>query len=216
MRDCLAFEELFDTDSAFINPTEIRMDLGKGNVEISVGAKESLFYEVLSEACGEVLCDDLSLMRYVTALAETKRAYAKVKEALGAAEEVGYGIVYPCEEDYSLEKPQLVKKGAGYGVRFKAKAPSYHIVRVNVFGEVNPIIGTKQQGEDFVEDTLKSYESGDEVWETNIFGKTLRSLMGDELSGKSNAMPVEVRRKMRRTVSKIVNKGKNNVISIVF
>ena len=216
MRDCLAFETLFDEDCGFINPTEIRMDLGKGNVEITIGAKESLFYEVLSESCGETLTDDLSLMRYVNALAETKRAYDKVKEALCAAEEGGYGIVYPSEEDYKLERPQLVKKGAGYGVRFKAKAPSYHIVRVNVFGEVNPIIGTKQQGEDFVEDTLKSYESGDEVWETNIFGKSLRSLMGDELSGKSNAMPVELRRKMRRTVFKIVNDGKSNVICIVF
>ncbi len=216
MRDCLAFETLFEEESGFINPTEIRMDLGKGNVEIAVGATEGLFYNVLSETCGEALDDDLALMRYVRSLSETKRAYDKVKTALSEAENGGYGIVYPREEDYKLERPQLVKKGAGYGVRFKAKAPSYHIVKVNVFGEVNPIIGTKQQGEDFVEDTLKSYEAGDEVWETNIFGKTLRSLMGDELSGKSNSMPVELRRKMRRTVSKIVNDGKNNVICIVF
>jgi hypothetical protein len=40
--------------------------------------------------------------------------------------------------------------------------------------------------------------------------------MGDELSGKTNAMPVELRKKMRRTVSKIVNDGKGNVICIVF
>ena len=100
-------------------------------------------------------------------------------------------------------------------MQFKAKAPSYHIVKVNVTGSVNPIIGTKQQGEDFVHDTLKSYET-DEVWETNIFGKSLRSLVSDELSGKTNAMPVELRKKMRRTVSKIVNDGKSNVLCIVF
>ena len=83
-------------------------------------------------------------------------------------------------------------------------------------GSVNPIIGTKQQGEEFVAETLKNYDAGEEVWETNIFGKSLRSLMGDELSGKTNAMPVELRKKMRRTVSKIVNDGKGNVICIVF
>ena len=215
MRDCLAFEGIFEGDSGFINPEEIHMDLGKGSVSITIDAKRSLFYETLSGTCDEVILDDLALMRYVQDLSQTKRDYDKVKDALEEAEKTGYGIVYPDETDYRLEKPQLVKKGVGYGVQFKAKAPSYHIVKVNVTGSVNPIIGTKQQGEDFVHDTLKSYET-DEVWETNIFGKSLRSLVGDELSGKTSAMPVELRKKMRRTVSKIVNDGKSNVLCIVF
>ncbi len=216
MRDCLAFEGMFDDDSGFINPNEIRMDLGKGNVEITVEAKRELFYTTISEACAESIEDDLALMRYVQGLSQTKRDYDKIKDAFKDAEANGYGIVYPDETDYRLEKPQLVKKGVGYGVQFKAKASSYHIVKVNVTGSVNPIIGTKQQGEDFVNETLKSYQEGDAVWETNIFGKSLRSLVGDELSGKTNAMPVELRKKMRRTVSRIVNDGKSNVICIVF
>ena len=216
MRECEAFESLFEDTDGFLNPEEIRMDLGKGRVEIAIGAKSELFYQTLSEECGEIMTDDLSLMRYVRTLAQTKHEYDKVKTAFAEAEESGYGIVYPDEGDYRLDKPQLVKKGVGYGVQFRAKAPSYHIVKVNVTGSVNPIIGTKQQGEDFINDTLSSYEEGDAVWETNIFGKSLRSLMGDELSGKTNAMPVELRKKMRRTVSKIVNDGKNNVICIVF
>ena len=192
------------------------MDLGKGSVVISIEAKRSLFYETLSSACDTPISDDLALMRYVQALAQTKRDYDKVKTAFSEAEENGYGIVYPDEEDYRLDKPQLVKKGAGYGVQFRAKAPSYHIVKVNVTGSVNPIIGTKQQGEDFVNDTLKTYQEGEAVWETNIFGKSLRSLVGDELAGKTNAMPLELRKKMRRSISKIVNDGKNNVLCIVF
>ena len=216
MRDCLVFERLFEDSDHYINPEEIRMDLGKGRVEITIGAKPELFYKTLSEACGETLTDDLSLMRYVQTLAQTKRDYDKVKTAFNEAEENGYGIVYPDEDDYRLDKPQLVKKGTGYGVQFRAKAPSYHIVKVNVTGSVNPIIGTKQQGEDFVNDTLKTYQDGEAVWETNIFGKSLRSLVGDELAGKTNAMPLELRKKMRRSISKIVNDGKNNVLCIVF
>ncbi len=215
MRDCLAFERAFDEGCGFVNPEEIHMDLGKGSVTIAIETKRRLFYETLSTACAENIDDDLALMRYVQGLSQTKRDYDKVKDALEEAEKNGYGIVYPDEAEYCLEKPQLVKKGVGYGVQFKAKAPSYHIVKVNVTGSVNPIIGTKQQGEDFVHDTLKSYET-DEVWETNIFGKSLRSLVSDELSGKTNAMPVELRKKMRRTVSKIVNDGKSNVLCIVF
>lgn len=217
MRDCLALEKLFDDAADFINPDEIRMDLGKGKAEIFISAKEGLFYRVLSDTCGETLPDDLSLMQYLQSVAGIKQEYDKVKDALKEAEEHGYGIVYPSEADYSLAKPRLVKKGASYGVEFKAKASGYHIVKVDVTGSVSPIIGTQQQGEEFVQSTLEAYEEGEEkVWETNIFGKSLRSLVENELSGKSNAMPVELRKKMRRTITRIVNDGKNNVICILF
>ena len=217
MRDCFALETLFDEDADFLNPTEIRMDLGKGKAELTLGVKEDLFLRVVSEACGEEIGDELALMQYVCALSEVKRGYGKVKDALEEAEKNGYGIVYPDETDYELEKPQLVKKNAGYGVKFKANATSYHIVKVGVSGAVSPIIGTKQQSEEFVGETLQAYENGgEEIWETNIFGKSLRALVGDELSGKSNAMPIELRRKMRRVVTRVVNEGKSNLFCILF
>ena len=110
-----------------------------------------------------------------------------------------------------------MKKGASYGVEFKAKASGYHIVRVDVTGQISPIIGSQQQGEEFVNDILRAYEEGEErVWETNIFGKSVRSLVEGEMAGKSNAMPVELRKKMRRIVTKIVNDGKTNVLCFVF
>ena len=217
MRDCFALETLFDENADFLNPVEIKMDLGKGRAELSLGVKEDLFYRVMSEECGEEIKNDLQLMQYVRALSQTKRSHDKIKDALEEAEKNGYGIVYPTESDYELEKPKLVKKGNSYGVRFNANATSYHIVKVQIAGSINPIIGTKQQSESFIDDTLTAYEEGEEkVWETNIFGKSLRTLVGDELSGKSNAMPVELRKKMRRTVTKIVNDGKNNFICFLF
>ena len=161
--------------------------------------------------------DDIALMKYMQSVAGVKQEYDKIKDAFKAAEAQGYGIVYPNETDYVLEKPQLVKKGSGYGVQFRANAASYHIVKVKVTGEVSAIIGTKQQSEAFVGDTLKVYEeSRDGVWETNIFGKTLQDLVGDELSGKSNAMPIELRRKMRRTLTRVVNEGKTKLLCLLF
>ena len=217
MRDCFALETLFGEEDDFINPDEIYMDLGTGRAEIAIGAKPALFYRVLSEECGEAIPDDLSLMRYMVSLSASKNTFDKVQLALQEADETGYGIVYPSEEEYTLEKPRLVKKSAGYGVQFKATAASYHIVKVDVGGEVSPIIGTKQQGEDFVADTLQAYEEGEEkVWETNIFGKSLRMLVVDELSKKADGMPAELRKKMRRAVTRIVNDGKGNLICFVF
>ncbi|MBQ8284491.1 MAG: stage IV sporulation protein A [Clostridia bacterium] len=217
MRDCLALERLFDDDADFINPEEIRMDLGKGTAEITIAAKETFFYSVISETCGENVCGDLELMQYVQSLAGMKKEYDKVKDAFAEAEKNGYGIVYPTADEYALEKPQLVKKGSDYGVQFKANATSYHIVKVDISGSVNPIIGTKQQSEEFVDETLRTYEDGtDAVWETNIFGKSLRALVGDELANKTNSMPLELRRKMRRATTRIVNEGKGNVLCILF
>ena len=216
MRDCFALQTLFDETDDFCNPDEIKMELGKGKVEIQIKAKEGLFYRVLSDSCGQTIEDELQLMRYACALTEMKKGYDKVKDAFAQAEENGYGIVYPTAEEYRLEKPKLVKKSAGYGVQFQAKAASYHVVKVNVSGEVSPIIGTKEQGEDFVADTLQAYEDGDGVWETNIFGKSLRALVENELSGKSNAMPMELRKKVRRVMTRVVNEGKNTMLCFLF
>ncbi len=88
-------------------------------------------------------------------------------------------------------------------------------MKIDVNGLVNPIIGTEQQGEEFVAETLKGYDEGN-VWETNIFGKSLRALMSEELAVKNKAVPPELRKKLRRTVSRIVNDGKGNLICILF
>ena len=154
-------------------------------------------------------------MRYVKSLAEAKRNYDKIKEAFADAEENGYGMVATSAEDMTLEQPKLIRKGSGYGVNFKASAASYHILKVEVTGEVNPIIGTQQQGEEFVRDILADYEEHtDKVWNTNIFGKTLRVLVSEDLSDKMDAMP-DIRKKMRRTITRIVNEGRGGVICIL-
>ncbi len=217
MRDCFALESLFHVEEEYDNPKEIYIDLASGRAEICIAAKPSLFYKVLSKECGEEIPDDLSLMRYMVGVSGVKRAFDKVKGALEDADEKGYGIVYPKEEDYDLAEPRLVKKSAGYGVQFQAQATGYHIVKIDVHGQVCPIIGSKQQGEEFLGDTLKRYEEGKEqVWETNIFGKTLRDLVSDELAGKADGMPTDLRKKVRRAVSRIVNDGKGNLICLVF
>ena len=217
MCDCCILENLFEEDSDYMNPKSIQLDPGTGKVQIFIDVKPKVFYRVLGETCGEKLDDDLALMLYLKEISGAKKAYDKIKEALESAEESGYGIVCPDEAEIRLESPRLVKKGASYGVEFKAKASGYHIVKVDVKGEVSPIIGTKEQGEAFVQSTVQVYEEGQEkVWETNIFGKSLRELIGEDLAQKSGALPVELRRKMRRVVTRVVNEGKSNLLCILF
>jgi len=216
MKDCFLLENLFTDSEYYLPPAEISMDLGRGRVEVFIGGTQKLFYGTISDECGESIADDLELLEYVRSLADAKRNYDRIKSAFESAEKSGYGLVEPIETELSLEEPKLVKKGSGYGVKFKACAPGYHVLRVDVTGEVNPIVGTKQQGEEFVAEAVADYSSGtDKIWQTNIFGKTLKELVTDELNGKMRAMPMEVRKKMRRTVTRIVNEGKGGVICIL-
>lgn len=216
MKDCKSFDAMFQDGDGFQNPTDVSMDLGKGKIRLTVEAKEGLFYDVLSKESGEDIKNDYRLMQYVQSLADAKRNYDKIKEAFERAKEEGYGLMPPTVDEMQLETPKLVKKGTGYGVHFKASAPSYHIVKVDVTGEVSPIVGNRAQGEEFVRDTVADYEDGSsKIWDTNIFGKDLRSLLLGELSKKTGAVPNDIQRKMRKTMTRIVNEGKGGIICIL-
>ena len=116
-----------------------------------------------------------------------------------------------------MSKPRLIKKGQNYGVEFTASAQGYHLIKVDWSGEVCPIIGGKEQGENFYKETVEKFEQDEgQVWDTNIFGKTLQDLLGESLKIKGEAMPQELRAKMRRVIARIVNERKNNAICLLF
>ena len=130
--------------------------------------------------------------------------------------ETGYGVINPLMKDMELEEPELVKRGNQYGVKLKASAPSYHIMRVDVETELNPIIGSEQQSEDLVKYLLSEFENDKSgIWETDMFGKSLNSLVKEDLNNKVSGMPQDTQKKLRKTVSRIVNEGKGGVLCIL-
>ena len=116
-----------------------------------------------------------------------------------------------------FEEPEIVKQGAGrYGVRLRATAPSLHIMRVDVESEISPMVGSEKQSQDLVEYlSEQGKNSPNGIWEANMFGKSMHQLMTEGLSGKINAMPVEAQKKMRKTLTRIVNEGKGGIICIL-
>ena len=216
MKDCDRLEEAFSSGEGDFFAASLELDLGTGKAVLTLAVKEGVFYRVLGEECGLQIEDDLSLLRLVRSLAEDGKEYAKVKEAFRMAKESGYGIVSPRFEELTLAEPKLVKRGANYGVRFQAGGASYHIVKVDVHGEVEPIVGGKTQGETFLKETETAYtEDSAKVWDTNIFGRTLQEMLGAEISRKSEGMPPLVRAKMARTIGRIVNEGKGGFFCIL-
>ena len=190
--------------------------MGEGKVVFEVVPKPHLFYHVLSEQCGETIKDDFHLISYLKQLTYAKNEYDKLKLALAEVNETGYGVVYPNLDEMKLEEPQIVKQGSRSGIKLRASAPSLHIMRIDVETEINPIVGNEQQSEELVKDILNEYESNPlGLWQTNMFGKSLHQLVKEGLTGKLNAMPVDVQRKMRKTLTRVVNEGKGGVICIL-
>lgn len=190
--------------------------LGEGAVNFDIAPRPHLFYKVLSLQCGTEIKDDFFLVNYIKELAKAKKEYDKLESALESVNETGYGIVNPSVDEMTLEDPQIVKQGSKFGVKLKASAPSLHIMRVDVETEVNPIVGTEQQSQDLVKYLQTEFENNPEsIWETNMFGKSLHSLVNDGIHSKLVLMPTEAQRKMRKTLGRIVNEGKGGIICIL-
>ncbi len=209
--------QLAFTESAAFDPiTFSNIELGEGIVKFNVIPKDDLFYRVLSKECGYEIKDDYCLVNYIKELAIAKLEYDKIKFALDQVKETGYGIVEPRREEFVLGEPEIIKQGSRFGVKLKASAPSLHIMRVDVDTEVTPLVGTETQSQDLAKNLMEQFEANPEtIWNTNILGRSLDSLIGDNIASKIVMMPVEAQNKMRKTLGRIINEGKGGVICIL-
>lgn len=192
------------------------IELGSGAVSFEVQPKEGLFYKVLSEQCGTEIHDDYELISSLKGLTEAKKEYDKISLALKQVNETGYGIVVPSVEEMELKEPEIVHQGGQCGVRLKAQAPSLHIMKVDVETEVRPIMGGYEQSEELANYLQQQFENNPQgIWQTNMFGKSLESLVRDGLNNKLTAMPENLQKKLRKTLSRIVNEGKGGLLCIL-
>lgn len=192
------------------------INLGNGIASISLNFSDELYYSVLSELTGFDISGESELIELLKDLSVMKTQYERVAEALAMTEEKGYGIVMPSKEELHLEAPEIIKQNGGYGVKLSASAESIHMIRANIKTEINPIVGTEQQSEEMVKYMLKEFESDpQELWNSNMFGKTLYELINDGLYSKLEHMPEDSRAKLSETLERIINEGSNGLICIL-
>lgn len=216
MRQCSAFDDIFADSEFWQRGAEVALSPSTGRATVTVKLKEGVLFRMLSETAGEEIADECALMEYVAAASQAKRGYDKVKDALECAKVTGYGIVCPDDSDLTLDKPKLVRQGANVGIKLRATAPSYHVVKVDVSGEVSPIMGLASQSEEMVNGIMAGFETDPQAtWNTSLFGKSLRSMVKEGLDGKVGCMQEDTRNKMRRAITRIVNEGKGGVICII-
>lgn len=216
MRDYSALLNDFEPSE---NVNGISLDqvlLGKGAVTYEMQIKPDLFYNILGQECGQEIKGDYHLITLMRDLISAKKEYDRIAQALQQVKETGYGIVSPSMEEMTLEEPKIVKQGGHFGVKLKASAPSLHLMQVNISTEVNPIVGSEKQSEDLVTYLMSEFENDPQkIWESNMFGKSLHSLVMEGLDTKLNNMPFAARTKMQKTMERIVNDGSGGLICIL-
>ncbi|MBQ8565953.1 MAG: stage IV sporulation protein A [Clostridia bacterium] len=191
-------------------------DLGSGRVSMDIELLPELYYKVMSEICGISINNDEELFLNIKRMAECKKEFDKFTEAIDQVNDTGYGIVLPDVDDMTLEEPEIIRQGGGYGIKLRASAPSIHMIRASINTEINPIVGTAEQSREIVKYMLDEFEDDPKkIWDSNMFGKSLYELVNDGLHSKLEHISEESRKKLSDTLTRVINEGSNGLICII-
>ena len=192
------------------------LDAATGTVTITLNSKNELYTETLKNVMGEMVTSKAELLKMFSNYKEDMDEIKSLRSALKMTKSTGYGIVYPSINKLKLQTPELVKQGSRYGVKLKAIASSIHMLKVDVESTFEPIIGSKLQSKELIDRLMKDYETdASSIWKSEIFGRSLEAIIQEEIQTKLSMMPDNTRYKLKNTVSKIVNKESNTLITIV-
>ena len=210
--------DAFSGENAHVSDFSLtNLDYATGTASFSMTLTDECFYRILSDTCGMEIRGNDELFTTLTSLSETAEKYNRIAAAISEVEETGYGIVTPSITDMKLEEPEIVEKSGAYGVKLRASAPSIHMIRANIQTEVSPIVGSERQSKDMVKFLLNEFkEDPTQIWDSNLFGKSLHELVGEGLATKLGNMPEDARTNLANALEKIVNEGANGLICILF
>ncbi len=90
------------------------------------------------------------------------------------------------------------------------------MIRVDVESTFEPIIGSEAQSKELIDSLMKNDEKdATSIWKSELFGRSLDVIVQEGIQSKINLMPDNIRYKLQQTLTKVVNKGSNNMIAIV-
>ncbi|MGD8189192.1 stage IV sporulation protein A [Brevibacillus ginsengisoli] len=192
------------------------MNMGQGVAEIDLYAPDELYDQILMEIVGVEIKGKDQLLKIMQEFAHAKREYDQVAEALHMVRSTGYGIAAPSLHEMSLDEPEMIRQGPRFGVRLKATAPSIHMIRVDVESEFAPIIGTEKQSEELVRYLMQDFDKDPlAIWNSDIFGRSLHSIVREGIQAKITMMPDNARYKLQETLGRIINEGSGGLIAII-
>ena len=172
---------------------------------------------VLKELVGCEINDKAQLISILSEYVKAKKDYDLIGTALKMAKETGYGFASSSMENFTINKPEVIKSGNRFGVKVEAKTSTYHIIKVDVDTSFDPILGSKEQADYFYDYLLKAYEQDPlKMLECELFGRNYKDIIYQGIAMKLNSLPEPIKVKMQQLLKTIANKGKGNLIAFVF
>ncbi len=216
LRDIETITDHFLNNEAISKAYISEVNPATGVVTISLEAPAPLYNQVLTDIIKIDVKNKAELLSLFQEFNEAKREYDQVKYALKMVKQTGYGVASPSLEDMKLDPPEVTRQGSRYGVKLRAVAPSIHMIRVDVQSTFEPIIGTELQSKELIDYLMKDNNTNPQnIWKSEIFGRSLDVIVQEGIQSKISLMPDNIRYKLQTTLTKIVNKGSNNMIAIV-
>ncbi len=207
----LTLEDNDEISKAYISS----LDTDNSEVTITLEARDDLFNEVLKDVVGENITSKGDLLKLFQDFSEGKNEYDGLKGALKQVYQTGYGIVLPRVNDMKLDKPEIIKQGSRFGIKLKAKATSIHMIKVDVESSFEPIIGSESQSKELIEHIMSYENDSQKIWQSELFGRSLNDIVSEGIQAKLSLLPDNAKFKLSQTITKMVNKGSNNLIAIV-
>ncbi|MGH0940962.1 stage IV sporulation protein A [Bacillus mycoides] len=192
------------------------IDMGQGVAEIDLYAPDELYDQILKGVVGVEIRGKDHLLKLMLDLSHAKTEYDQVADALRMVKQTGYGVAAPALADMSLDEPEIIRHGSRFGVKLKAVAPSIHMIKVDVESTFEPIIGTEKQSEELVRYLMQDFEDDPlSIWNSDIFGRSLSSIVREGIQAKLSLMPENARYKLKETLERIINEGSGGLIAII-
>ena len=206
------FTDCEEIEKSFIS----EVDPKTGIVTINLTAPNDLYDKILSEIIDVDVTSKADLLGIFQEYNTAKKEYDQIKYALKMVKQTGYGISIPSINDMKLEKPEIVKQGPRYGVKLKSIASSIHMIKVDVESTFEPIIGSEAQAKELINYLMRDHQKDPStIWQSEIFGRSLDNIVQEGIQSKISMMPDNIRFKLQQTLTKVINKGSNNMIAIV-
>lgn len=191
-----------------------KFNFTNGVLGINFCVNEKLYYAHLSNIIGETIEDEYALINILKRLSKFDHDFNQYIDAFNLSKQKGYGVVVPTLDEITLYEPEITKTGNKYGVKIKAESPSIHLIKVKIGTEISPIVGSKEQAEDLLEYIKESKKDGN-VWDTNIFGKTIGDLVEEGINTKIHTINDDCQVKLMDTMQKVINETSNGIVCLI-
>jgi stage IV sporulation protein A len=201
----------------FVESCELQeVDPGLGVATIRLAITGDTYKAVCNEWLSEPIDTKKDWLLFIKESAQAKDEQKRFKDAIEQARKDGYGVTLPTMDEFSPSEPELIQQNNFYGVRMKAKAASYHVIRIDMGSEFSPLIGSEFHSQQLLKDLKYAYEHDREaLWNTQLFGTPLHEVLKESIRYKMDAIPKNAKDRMRLTIERMVNEGERGIVTFV-